>query len=403
MIDDTSKVQMKAARTASAEKGINTLTMTEFFLYLALIINLLYSLFYPVYTALHAIFHFIVLAFAVGIFAAELRIKVNLKKVIALTVFVGLTVAAILINHSGLGLVINILWPLTIIYIFKNSRLSSSYINKITVLMLVGWIIALLATVTYNEQFFANFEAGIVPENVNPNTMAIIIVFTSLFLQLYIDSASKNKRVKIAIYLVSFAALYRTRSRTSLVAFAVILLMEIIAKKKIKNSKVMGMVIPVAVIIAGIVFPFVYTLLFTRGIISYHTLFLGKRIYTGRQYIWLNLWEYLLQHKNAFLWGVGYNTELYSRGTFNLHNAYLSIFAQYGIPLFLFQIWYILRSFNGMYNKYGQISDLQFKCYQILVYVLIVGFGEGVLSYLPNMIFIAMAIGIGSREKLGDM
>ena len=52
-----------------------------------------------------------------------------------------------------------------------------------------------------------------------------------------------------------------------------------------------------------------------------------------------------------------------------------------------------------MYNKSGNISDLQFKCYQIVVYVLIVGFGEGVLTYLPNMIFIAMAIGIGNREK----
>lgn len=265
--------------------------------------------------------------------------------------------------------------------------------------MLVGWLIALLATFTYNEQFFANLEAGIEMESVNPNTMAIIIVFTALFLELYIDSTSKSKFLKVLIYLVSLLALYRTRSRTSLVAFAVILLLEFLLKGKIRKSKKLGMLIPVTIIIAGIVFPFVYTLLFTQGIVSYHTLFLGKRIFTGRQYIWLNLWEYLQQHKNAFLWGVGYNTELYSRGTFNLHNAYLSIFAQYGIPLFVFYIWYILRSFSGMFNSYGKITDLQFKCYQVLVYVLIVGFGEGVLSYLPNMIFIAMAIGIGIREK----
>ena len=83
-----------------------------------------------------------------------------------------------------------------------------------------------------------------------------------------------------------------------------------------------------------------------------------------------------------------------------MHNAYLSIFAQYGIPLLMCYIWYILHSFKKMYSKYERISDLQFKCYQILIYILIVGFGEGVLSYLPNMIFIAMAIGVGNREKL---
>lgn len=398
-MNDINTGKMNIATDAQSRRGTTSFTRTEVILYLALIINLLYSLFYPVYTALHGFYHIIVLVFAMLIFTAELKVKVNLNKAFMLVAFIGLTIAAILINHSGLGLVINIIWPLTIIYIFRNSRFSSNYLNKINLLMLVGWLIALLATFTYNEQFFANLEAGIEMESVNPNTMAIIIVFTALFLELYIDSTSKSKFLKVLIYLVSLLALYRTRSRTSLVAFAVILLLEFLLKGKIRKSKKLGMLIPVTIIIAGIVFPFVYTLLFTQGIVSYHTLFLGKRIFTGRQYIWLNLWEYLQQHKNAFLWGVGYNTELYSRGTFNLHNAYLSIFAQYGIPLFVFYIWYILRSFSGMFNSYGKITDLQFKCYQVLVYVLIVGFGEGVLSYLPNMIFIAMAIGIGIREK----
>lgn len=398
-MNDINTGKMNIATDAQSRRGTTSFTRTEVILYLALIINLLYSLFYPVYTALHGFYHIIVLVFAMLIFTAELKVKVNLNKAFMLVAFIGLTIAAILINHSGLGLVINTIWPLTIIYIFRNSRFSSNYLNKINLLMLVGWIIALLATFTYNEQFFANLEAGIEMESVNPNTMAIIIVFTALFLELYIDSTSKSKFLKVLIYLVSLLALYRTRSRTSLVAFAVILLLEFLLKGKIRKSKKLGMLIPVTIIIAGIVFPFVYTLLFTQGIVSYHTLFLGKRIFTGRQYIWLNLWEYLQQHKNAFLWGVGYNTELYSRGTFNLHNAYLSIFAQYGIPLFVFYIWYILRSFSGMFNSYGKITDLQFKCYQVLVYVLIVGFGEGVLSYLPNMIFIAMAIGIGIREK----
>lgn len=399
MIESSSRARIKAVNTTRVQ-GLNTFTLTELFLYLAIIINLFYSLFYPVYTALHGVYHIIIFVLTVLVFISELRVKVNLNNTIILAVFIGLTVTAIIMNKSGLGLIVNILWPLTIIYIFKNSKLSPSYINKINILMLAGWIVALLATFTYNEQFFANLEAGIGPEGINPNTMAIIIVFTSLFVQLYIDSTSKSKLIKAAIYIVSFLALYRTRSRTSLIAFALVLLMDFVAKKKILKNKKLGMIVPIFIIVAGVIFPFVYTMLFTRGIVSYHTLFLGKRIFTGRQYIWLNLWEYLQQHKNALLWGVGYNTDLYSRGTFNLHNAYLSIFAQYGITLFIFYIWYIIRSFSGIYNRMGHISDLQFKCYQILIYVLIVGFGEGVLSYLPNMIFIAMAIGIGNREKV---
>lgn len=399
MVDNTSIFKIKNAMDSSNKRSMNSFTMTELLLYIALIINLLYSLFYPVYTSLHSFYHIIILSFIIIIYMAEHILNMKLNSVFGLVVFLGSTIITILINHSGLGLVINILWPLTIIYVFKNSKLTSRYLKRINFLMLIGWIVALIATFSYNEQFFANFEAGIEMEGVNPNTMAIIIVFTSLFIQLYIDSTFKSKFAKAVIYIFSFAALYRTKSRATLVAFAVVLLMEFLFSKKIKNSKLFGIMIPILIITAGIVFPFVYTSLFTHGIISYHTVFLGKRVFTGRQYIWLSLWEYLQQHKSAFLWGVGYNTELYSRGTFNMHNAYLSIFAQYGIPLFLCYIGYILHSFKKMYSEYGHISDLQFKCYQILVYVLIVGFGEGVLSYLPNMIFIAMAIGIGNREK----
>ena len=76
------------------------------------------------------------------------------------------------------------------------------------------------------------------------------------------------------------------------------------------------------------------------------------------------------------------------------------VFAQYGLPTFVVYLAYIFSSAAGMYGQSGRISDLQFKCYQILLYVLIVGFGETVLSSLPNLIFIAMAIGIGRRERL---
>ncbi len=400
MIDNPNMIQMKDGMSGSNIRKMNAFTMTELLFYFALILNLSYSLLYPVYTSLHSVYHIIILGIIIAIYASERFLSLNGSKIFSLMVFLGVTVAVIQINHSGLGLVINILWPLTVIYVFKNSNLTARYLQRINNLMLVGWFVSLISTFTYNEAYFANFEAGIEVEGVNPNTMAIIIVFTALFLHLYVDSSRKPKFFKVVITLLSFVALYRTRSRSSLIAFVVILLMEFVLKKKIKKSSKLGMAISILIIAAGIIFPFVYTYLYAQDIIGYHTLFLGKRIFTGRQYIWLSLWEYLQQHKSAWVWGVGYNTELYSRGTFNMHNAYVAIFAQYGIPLFICYIGYILHSFKKMYNKFDNISDLQFKCYQILIYILIVGFGEGVLSYLPNMLFIAMAIGIGYREKL---
>ena len=182
-----------------------------------------------------------------------------------------------------------------------------------------------------------------------------------------------------------------------MIAYMLVLVLGMFVNKTIRKSRKIGMLIVVTVVAVGIVFPLIYTMLYFYDVISYHTLFMGKRIFTGRQYIWLNLYEYLQVHTEAYLIGVGYNTELFSRGTFNLHNAYLMIFAQYGIPFLLVFLRYIYCSIKKMYDNVGQISDLQFKCYQ--VYTLLVGVTETILSYLPNMIFIAMAIGIGIRSK----
>lgn len=372
---------------------------SEIIFYLVLIVDIAYSVFYPVYSALHEYYAYIIAIFAFLIFACGKKLTYNGITTMGMVAFIGMNVFAILMNGSGMGVLIQIIWPLCIIYMFKNFHIPGAYIGRVNVLMMAGWLLAVVGSLSYTDAYFEAFEKNIEIEGINPNTIAIIIATTCLFIGLYIDSKSKSRFRKAPVYLVSFAALYRTRARTSLVAFLAILIVELILKKKIEKSKKLALLLVTLIIAAGIIFPLVYVGLYTKGIITYDTLFLGKRVFSGRQYIWANLLHYLQQNHSAFIWGVGYNTELYSRGTFNLHNAYLMIFAQYGLPTLLVYLAYIFHAAASMYGKSGQISDLQFKCYQILIYVLIVGYGECVLSYLPNMFFIAMAIGIGIREK----
>ena len=373
---------------------------SEIIFYLALILNIAFSVFYLVYSALHEYYAYIVFINAFLIFACGKKLRYSGIKTLGMVAFIGMNIVAILVNGSGLGVLIQIIWPLCIIYMFKNFRLPDAYIGRINVLMMTGWILSVISSLRYTDAYFEAFEKNAEVMGVNPNTIAIIIVTTCLFLGLYIDGKSKSKLWKIIVYLVSFVALYWTRARTSLVAFFAILIVGLLLKKKIEKSKKLALLLVALIIAAGIIFPFIYVGLYTKGVITYDTLFLRKRVFTGRQYIWVNLWNYLQENHSAFIWGVGYNTELDSRGTFNLHNAYLMILAQYGLPTLILYLAYIFYSAAGIYGKSERISDLQFKCYQILLFVLIGGFGETILSYLPNLIFIAMAIGIGCRERL---
>lgn len=373
----------------------------ELISYIALILNILYSVFYPIYISLHDYYHYIVTIFAILIICSEKRFRYKKQVLLGVIFFLFLCAAMIWANHSGFGVLVQIVWPVCIIYMFTQCHLSRNYIDRITFIMSIGWVLSMIGTLSYTEAYFEDFNKGIIAEGINPNTIAIIIVATCFFVCMYLDKKKKPKSFKWAIYLISLIGLYRTHSRTSLAAFVAVLLVEIFLTKKVKWSKRFAIFIAVCVIVAAILFPFVYVGLFSSGIMDYSTMFMGKRLFTGRQSIWLNLWNYLKNDPSAFLWGVGYNTELYSAGTFNLHNAYLMVFAQYGIVVLLVYIAYFIRSISNMYGSEGRISDLQFKCYQILVYALIVGFGETVFSYIPNLIFIAMAIGIGNREKVG--
>lgn len=304
--------------------------------------------------------------------------------------------SSIWINHSGFGLLSTIAWPIVLIYMLKNSSLSDNYINKFSFLFFIGWIFAVITSFNYSDSYFENFELNYT--GLNPNTIAIIIVVTCLFIMLYMKNTTIQKPIKAFVYLISAYALYRTKSRTSIFAFAPVLLMEFFLKKRIVKSKKTAIIIMAAIIAGGIIFPVIYVNLFTKGIISYDAQIFGKRIYSGRQYIWLNLWEYLQNNKNAYIWGTGYNETFYI-GSFNLHNSYLMIFAQYGIPILIIYLFYLFKSVLNMFGKSNYITDIQFTCYQILIYVLMVGFGETILSYAPNMIYIAIAIGIGCRER----
>lgn len=375
-------------------------TFCELPFYGALILSLAYSVFFPIYITLHAYYHYIIFFFTVLIFVSGRKVRYNWMKAAGLLVFFLICAAAILMNHSGMGVLIQIIWPLCIIYMFKNYPLSERYIDRINILMIGGWLLCIVGSLSYTDSYFDNFEKGIEQVGINPNTIAIIAVTSCMFLGLYIDSKNKSKILKLMVYVISFAALYRSRARTSLVAFFAILLLEIFLKNRLKNSKKIALFIVAIIISAGILFPFIYVGLYASGTVTYDTQFLGKRMFTGRQYIWINLWNYLQENHDAFIWGVGYNTELYSRGTFNLHNAYLMVFAQYGLLVLAIYLAFLFQSVANMYGNIGRISDLQFKCYQILIYVLIVGFGEAIFSYLPNMIFVAMAIGIGCKERL---
>ena len=342
----------------------------ELLFYIILIFNCLYTQFYPVYLALYDYYSRIIISFIALMFIFARQVRVNKGYTVAVGVFLLFSLGVILVNHTGLGVLLYFVWSLAIIYFLKGMKFSSDYITRLSKIMIVIWGIAVF-----------------------------MISVSCLFIELYISKRSKSKLTRILLYVVSLCALLRTRARTPLVAFICVLSIGFLFKNAIKHSKKIALVLLISVIVMGIVFPFLYVYMFEHMNISYDTVILGKRLFTGRQYIWQNVMTYVQNHKETYLWGTGYNATFYSRGTFNLHNSYWGIFAIFGIPVLLICLWYLIHSVSTMYSKRGYISDLQFVCYQIIMLFLIISFGETIMINLSCLIYLAMAIGIGCRER----
>ena len=376
-------------------------SIVELLLQLLLLINLSMLVYYPAYARFNGSFNTIITVISVLIIISRTAIEFTAMKLIGSVIFFSLSAIAIVLNHSGFGVMLQFLWPLAIIFMFMYSDLSEKYLSRMSLLMLAAWLISIVASYRNITIFFVNAKKGIHTDGLNPNTVAIVIASTALFVQAYLERMPEIRWLKWFVALISIIGIYNTKSRTSLVAFLLVTALDMLFKHRLNDSRQHSVALTGAIIAIGVLFPIVYVFLFSGGMITTETTFMGKSLLTGRQYIWISLWGYIQKNPGAVLWGVGYNTDLYLGGTFNVHNAYLQLFAQYGLPIFVMYFSFLLYIVSSMFGTKDRINDLQFKCYQVILLTLCIGYGETILSFIPTIIFIALACGIGFREAEG--
>ena len=378
--------------------GMAEVTVNEALFFGLLAVNLSMLLYRPAYNLFYEYFNRMAFVVIPMLLISMFYLEFNLLKATAFFIFLGLAYAVICINHSAIGVLVQFIWPLSIFFIVKYSKLSRYFIARVTAFMLAAWLISLY-NARLSQEFFANAKILTRSIGINPNTVATVVVSSCLYLDMYIESAGRSKGLKLVLYAISLGAVLMTESRTSTIALVMMLMLELVFRGAIQHSKTLAVLLMVGVIVLGMVVPFLYTNMSRSDMVSYDTQFMGKTIYTGRQLIWANFFTSVAEHPETLIWGIGYTSELYYGGTFNLHNAYFQLIAQFGAPLFIMYMGYLMKIVYDMYGHRGQLSNIQFKCYQVVLMTMCIGWTEGVFSFEPTMIFFALALGIGSRRK----
>ena len=148
----------------------------------------------------------------------------------------------------------------------------------------------------------------------------------------YITSFNKknicSQIVKILYLIITICAIGVLGSRTALLCLLLFMtLCDIYKRKKTKIIK-RGFALALILVLGGYLFPLIYIYLYSKyG--SEGLVFLGKDLFTGREYIWNYNIENLISSPTSLLFGTNV-ISVYEIDN-NLHNMYLTILIRTGV------------------------------------------------------------------------
>lgn len=373
--------------------------MHNLLLYCVFILNLLFFLVDAVYNMTHSYIHYLLLTVSVCMMLSFRKLRTDLR---FLSMYLGCTVLGLValgLNGSGIGNIVQMLWPMTLILVYGYNRLETNFYKNVAAIATVFlFLFALKAVLVYSKIDYTSLADIHEVHVVNPNSAGMLLVYLYLISDLGNDSSfSGMKLVKLLAVIIG---LIQCGARASMIAFAGVILIGCFKKQICNNRKILILIV-CSIIVLGTLFPFIYVEVYKSGVLG-NVPILGKSFFTGRQLIWMRLFSYIEEHPITYLIGTGYNTSFYisSLGSagFNLHNAYLMFFAQYGLVVTVLYLFLIL---NTIWRAYycGHLEQVQLKAAMILLFTLILGFGEITLSYNATLIFPGMALGILRNKK----
>lgn len=300
----------------------------------------------------YAVEQIVLLSSAVFSTLAVIPILYRKSEVIALSHFIVLLFPFIsaLANGSGLGSMICMVNLFNILFLAREFTLTQKQHKILSLIVYFSTLFIMLLYIKKSGIMYVNIISG---TDLNPNGYATIGLINAIIaVNVIINLKVKNKTKYILNILYAFISIFiliNTGARTSMVALLCYYILSLIFYKKKSFKKPELLVI--IFMICCFLFAFVYV--FIHDYVSPDLEILGKKLFTGRQKIWLDIFNRL---KTDWLFGFS-NQVAFNDKWVNTHNAYLAIWGNLGILTFISFMIYLFYSQKGKikncrYNKH---------------------------------------------------
>ncbi len=310
---------------------VNTLLLFCAFLFYTL--TFFVPKFYGLTEKYVGVFIFVIFAalFAVNVRPVE-KLKAKDKELIVLILLVAVTGVNILLVDSGYGCFFVMADFALVWYMSANIRFHRwqfFFFGALYTLMLIYWFFGVYTWMFADYTSFA----------MNTNTAATFTVFSMLCAFVFFDALYEKNRaagllITIALVKCFQISLYH-RSRGAFIMLTVFFVLRFLIPEKVWERKWFMIAMCLFATLGSLVFVAFYIWLGTTGV-NFRMPFFYKNIFSGREAIWLEFWNYF---KSRPLTGIGTNVTITSFFEFNVHNAMYNIVVIHGLIVFILMLY----------------------------------------------------------------
>ncbi len=336
---------------------------------------------------------YVAILFIAFFIASRFRFEKKLLLIIVLSVSV--FTISLLFTGGGFGSVLTFILPFFLLLSCTNLNFS---LNQKKVI----WV-ASFSIIVYEFYYSLRYADNYIYYNnvdINPNTIGMIIMYAMMFFLSIKPFSGKLYYIVLPIIsMIGFLAMYNCRSRATTMATIIFLLLRVIRVKKL-GKFLLG--IAVFLTIIGTLFPYVYLKLYQNGVALE---FFGKSLYTGREQIWLNMFDKLSENFGGYFIGLGSKATIWEGKELNIHNNFFNIIVNFGLfgyaLYFYFLFTFIKKACKCSYNNENRAFLIMF-----ITSVLLLGFTETTsfwnVTYVLSYCSLGIACTLNSEETCNE-
>jgi len=286
---------------------------------------------------------------------------------------------------------------LSLSHFTENDRKGISFFFATTLVYLF------LNSLGYDFTIRANADDDMQKLLLNPNTYGLCTTFCYMIWcsTTEIDSW-KCKLLDIVFIAISLIALNNYMCRTSAVALLFFLLVRFLLLKWVSYRWLFAGC--VFLVIIGVLIPSAY--IWLKEVVGQMEIG-GKGLYSGREVIWMNMFDAFAENPMAWLMGLGSESgvDVENGVAIGMHNAFWTLIVNFGAPYFCLYMYWVLR-----FIKKACTEDLDYMGKKMVLCVVtgafVIGYAEGYLvadGYMFLWILpLAMAIDRGRQHIVRD-